>query len=54
MSEYDGAIGTVTSLLSHYLKTVFLAAGLNWNSDNDAETKSLIEAIVAEANKEKG
>jgi hypothetical protein len=45
-NKYDGGIGTATSLLTHYMKTAWEAAGLTWDSDNDSEIQELIEAIV--------
>lgn len=33
------------SLLQHYLKTVWKAAGLQWNSDNDTEVDIILDAI---------
>ena len=38
-------------LLSHYFKTVFKKAGLNWDSDNDSEMQELVDCII-EATKE--
>jgi hypothetical protein len=34
-----------THLLIHYLKTVYKAAGLKWDLDNNAEVRELIEEI---------
>lgn len=32
-------------LLRHYFKTSFLAAGLGWDADNDAEVDEIIDEI---------
>ena len=37
------------SLLAHYLKTVWLAAGLKWDSDNEAEVRDIVSMIVEAA-----
>lgn len=49
MSKYDGRAGTAEDLLVYYLRTLFQASGLNWDSDNDTEIRELIQAIVSEA-----
>lgn len=38
-------------LLTHYMRTAFTAAGLNWNEDNDAEIGNIVDALgeMAEA-----
>ena len=49
----DGRIETAAaSSLIDYLKTVFEAAGLPWNSDDDAEIDLRVQAIVAETIKQ--
>lgn len=49
MDQYDGKRGTAIANLGHYLKTAWLAAGLTWTEDNDAEVEVIVDAIVAEA-----
>lgn len=34
-----------TDMLVHYFREAFVAAGLNWNSDNDVEVASIVDAI---------
>ena len=46
MNKYDGKEGTAIDLLNFYMRTVFKAAGLNWNSDNDVEIQELVKAII--------
>lgn len=36
-------------LLAHYLRRVWVEAGLQWNSDNDAEVGSIVDALVEAA-----
>jgi len=36
----------IAHLLSHYFRTVFRAAGLRWDSDNDAEMGAIADAVV--------
>lgn len=38
-NQYDGRIGTATTLLTYYMKTAWEAAGLSWDSDNDSEVE---------------
>lgn len=52
MNQYDGGRGQATSLLAHYFKVVFEASGLNWNSDNEAEIKNLVDCIIDESQTE--
>ena len=33
-------------LLAHYLRQVYRAAGMRWDSDNDAEVDDLVECII--------
>ena len=33
-------------LLKSYLKAAFQAAGLKWDSDNDAEIEALVECLI--------
>lgn len=35
----------VVSLLTHYMRTVFEAAGLGWDADNTGEMEQLVDAI---------
>ncbi|MCL6559918.1 MAG: hypothetical protein K6U74_14220 [Firmicutes bacterium] len=35
-------------LLVHYFRTVWLKAGLKWDSDNTAEVESIVDSIVGE------
>jgi hypothetical protein len=35
----------VTGLLTHYLRTAFRGAGLNWDADNEAEMNILADAL---------
>jgi hypothetical protein len=53
MNEHDGAIGTATVLLQHYLKISWKAAGLKWTEDNDAEIEHLVGSIIAAAKEQK-
>ena len=39
-------------LLRHYLRTVWSAAGLRWDGDNDAEVGLLVDAIIEAATQE--
>jgi hypothetical protein len=34
------------SLLQHYFRTAFQAAGLPWNEDNDAEVRSIVSNLT--------
>ena len=52
MDKYDGKEGAATDLLTYYLKTLFEANGLKWNSDNDTEMETLVEAIVGSSKSE--
>lgn len=38
-----------TSLLQHYMRTVFEKAGLPWDSDSDVEVAGIVECIVEAA-----
>lgn len=33
-------------LLAHYLRQVYRAAGMQWDSDNEAEVADLVECII--------
>lgn len=37
------------SLLTHYFRTVFEAAGLEWNSDNTGEVEQIVHQLAAAA-----
>ena len=50
--DNGGMEATAASSLIDYLKTVFGAAGLPWNSDDDAEIDIRVQAIVAETIKQ--
>lgn len=39
------AVGT----LSHYFRTVFEAAGIKWNGDNEAEIESIVDNLIEAA-----
>lgn len=47
MSDYQTQ--RAAELLAHYFRIVFEKAGLKWDSDNDAEIRSAVEAIVESA-----
>jgi hypothetical protein len=34
------------NLLVHYLRTVWEKAGLRWEGDNDAEVRSIVDALA--------
>lgn len=40
---------TATRLLTHYLRLSAQRAGVQWDSDNDAEVASIVDAMIAEA-----
>jgi hypothetical protein len=42
-------IDEATRILAHYMRLAIEAAGLRWDSDNDAEMRQMVEAIVAAA-----
>ena len=44
--KYDGGIGQAVHLMQFYMQQVYEAAGLRWDSDNDAEVQSMVECIV--------
>jgi len=46
IDEHDGKVGTATSILVHYFKSVFESNGLYWSPTNEAEMQQLVEAIV--------
>jgi hypothetical protein len=41
-------------LLAHYLSTVFRAAGLDWDSDNNAEIENLMDLLIGVMREEIG
>lgn len=45
-NKYDGGAGQAAHLLKHYLRLIACRAGVNWNSDNDAEVDAIIEGIL--------
>ena len=51
-SKYDGSKGTATSLLQHYFRLVAERAGVQWDSDNDAEVEAIVEALLTAARQE--
>ena len=46
MSDYHRK---ACEMLSHYLRTAWEAAGLQWDADNDAEVADLVKAILIAA-----
>jgi hypothetical protein len=42
-------IDEATRILAHYMRLAIEAAGLRWDSDNDAEMRQMVEAIVEAA-----
>jgi hypothetical protein len=36
-------------VLTHYLRTAFEAAGLEWDSDNTAEVHAIVDSLVEAA-----
>ena len=40
---------TALRLLSSYFQSAFLAAGIRWDSDNNAEITDLIDSLIAAA-----
>ncbi len=44
MSEAHKQAATQT--LSHYLRILFEQAGLQWDADNDAEIRALVDDII--------
>lgn len=45
-NKYDGGAGQAAHLFKHYLRLIACRAGVNWDSDNDAEVDSVIECIL--------
>lgn len=48
----DQARNSAVSTLSHYLRTAFEAAGLRWDSDNQAEVEGIVDSIIDAAKEE--
>jgi hypothetical protein len=46
MTEREQRTADATRLLIHYFRTVFNAAGLPWDSDNEAEMHGLAVLLV--------
>ena len=45
-NKYDGGAGQAAHLLSYYLRMIARQAGVNWDSDNDAEVDAIVECIL--------
>lgn len=48
-SKYDGSRGAATHLLRHYFRLVAERAGVQWDSDNDAEVGAIVDGIITAA-----
>jgi len=45
-NKYDGGAGQAAHLLKFYLRMIASRAGVNWDSDNDAEVDAIVEGIL--------
>lgn len=41
-------IDEATRLMTHYLELIARKAGVNWDSDNDAEVRELVALLIGE------
>lgn len=48
----DAARKSAQQTLTHYLRTAFEAAGLRWDSDNQAEVEGIVDSIIEAAKEE--
>lgn len=51
-NKYDNGAGQAAHLLKFYLRMVARSAGVNWDSDNDAEVDAIVECILNAARKQ--
>jgi len=45
-NKYDNGAGQAAHLLKYYLRLIACRAGVNWDSDNDAEVDAIVECIL--------
>lgn len=45
-NKYDNGAGQAAHLLKYYLRMIAVKAGVNWDSDNDAEVDAIVECIL--------
>lgn len=51
-NKYDGGAGQAAHLLKYYLRLIARNAGVNWDSDNDAEVDAIVECILNAARRQ--
>lgn len=45
-NKYDNGAGQAAHLLKYYLRMIAVKAGVNWDSDNDAEVDAIVEGLL--------